>query len=92
MTNIDWSQMITAEMKAAAAAAQVLAAAQAEAARLRAVADAAIAPLQDAADLDMATDDDKASLTAWKRYRVELSRVPSQEGYPANIEWPTAPA
>ncbi|MCA6999705.1 tail fiber assembly protein [Dickeya solani] len=34
-----------------------------------------IAPLQDAVDLEMATDDEKAQLTAWKKYRVLLNRV-----------------
>jgi len=92
MNNIDWSKMITAEMKAEQAAASALAAAKAELARLRAIADDAVSPLQDAVDLEMATDEETALLTAWKRYRVELSRVPSQEGYPASIEWPTAPA
>ncbi|QWT43017.1 tail fiber assembly protein [Dickeya dadantii] len=34
-----------------------------------------ITPLQDAVDLEMATDDEKAPLTAWKKYRVLLNRV-----------------
>lgn len=66
--------------------------AQTEAARLRESADYAIAPLQDAVDVDEATEQDLVVLKAWKKYRVALSRVPEQEGYPAIIEWPIVPA
>ncbi|WGA02992.1 tail fiber assembly protein [Enterobacter ludwigii] len=48
-----------------------------------------IAPLQDAADLDMATDDDTQSLTAWKRYRVLLSRINPDDA--PDIDWPEKP-
>ena len=92
MSNIDWSQMITAEMKAAQAAEQLLAQVQAEIARLRQVADTAITPLQDAVDVDDATDEETALLTLWKKYRVALNRLPDQEGYPSSIDWPTPPA
>ncbi|KJW76459.1 tail fiber assembly protein, partial [Enterobacter hormaechei] len=44
-------------------------------AQLLSVAAQAIAPLQDAVDLSMATDDEMASLSAWKKYRVLLNRV-----------------
>lgn len=57
----------------------------------RARADAAIAPLQDAVDLDDATDAERALLIAWKAYRVALSRVDRQAGWPAVVEWPAAP-
>lgn len=50
-----------------------------------------IAPLQDAVDLEIATPDEKAALAAWKRYRVLLSRVTQQAGYPDVIEWPARP-
>lgn len=50
-----------------------------------------IAPLSDAVDLDMATADEVAQLTAWKRYRVELSRVPQQPDFPTSVTWPLAP-
>jgi len=90
--NIDWSQMITAEMKAAQAAAQHLAQVQTETARLRKLADNAIAPLQDAVDLDEATEAETAALKEWKRFRVALNRLPDQEGYPAEIDWPAPPA
>lgn len=66
--------------------------AHAEITRLRAVADYAIAPLQDAVDVDEATEQDLVVLKAWKKYRVALSRMPEQEGYPTVIEWPIVPA
>ncbi|MGG4657535.1 tail fiber assembly protein [Pseudomonas vlassakiae] len=92
MSNIDWSKMITAQMKAEQAAAALLTQVQAETARLRSIADVAIAPLQDAVDLDEATDSEAALLKEWKRYRVALNRLPEQQGYPAEISWPAPPA
>lgn len=89
---IDWSQVITAEAKAQAAAEQLLATAAADLAQRRAVADAAIAPLQDAVELEEATEAEAALLKEWKRYRVALSRLPEQEGYPNDIDWPALPA
>lgn len=89
---IDWSQVVTAEAKAQAAAEQLLAAVVADLAQRRAAADAAIAPLQDAVDIDEATPDEEARLKLWKKYRVALSRVPEQEGYPNRIDWPAPPA
>lgn len=65
--------------------------AQGEVARLRAIADYAIAPLQDAVDIDEAADGEVVALKAWKKYRVALSRVHEQQGYPLAIEWPTMP-
>lgn len=92
MITIDWSQMVTAEVKQAAAEAELLASVQAETAGLRTVADKAIAPLQDAADLGEATPGEAAALIAWKRYRVALNRLPEQPGYPVEITWPSLPA
>lgn len=89
---IDWSQIITVEAKAKAAADQLLADVVAEQAQRRALADAAIAPLQDAVELEEATDTETALLKEWKRYRVALSRLPEQEGYPNEIDWPAPPA
>ncbi|TFF09660.1 phage tail protein [Pseudomonas sp. BCA14] len=66
--------------------------ANSEIARLRSIADYAIAPLQDAVDVDEATDAEVASLKAWKKYRVALSRVTDQIEYPDSVEWPQAPA
>lgn len=89
---IDWSQVITADDKAQAATEQLLAAVAADLAQRRAAADAAIAPLQDAVDIDEATTDEEARLKLWKKYRVALSRLPEQEGYPNEIDWPAPPA
>ena len=89
---IDCGQVITLEMKQEAAAAQLLGAVQADAASRRAAADSAIAPLQDAVDIDDATEAEAAALKAWKKYRVALSRLPEQPGYPIDIDWPVPPA
>ncbi|WP_141029443.1 tail fiber assembly protein [Salmonella enterica] len=43
--------------------------------RLLQMASEKIAPLQDAVDLDEATDKEKASLLAWRKYRVQVNRV-----------------
>lgn len=48
-----------------------------------------INPLQDAVDLDMATDEEKAELTAWRKYRVLLTRVDTSTA--PDINWPQAP-
>ncbi|MGT2041933.1 tail fiber assembly protein [Enterobacter hormaechei subsp. xiangfangensis] len=58
-------------------------------AQLLSVAAQAIAPLQDAVDLSMATEEEMASLSAWKKYRVLLNRVDTSE--PDEIEWPESP-
>ncbi|EAN8257196.1 tail fiber assembly protein [Salmonella enterica] len=46
-----------------------------------------IAPLQDAVDLEEATDEEKARLLAWKKYRVLVNRVDT-----SNPVWPEQPA
>lgn len=51
----------------------------------------AVAPLQDAVDLQVATQEQMARLTAWKRYRVKLSEVPRQAGWPRDMLWPVPP-
>ncbi|NBK38127.1 hypothetical protein EON09_06235 [Pseudomonas soli] len=89
---IDWSQVITAEQKAADLLEQQRLEAVAEIARRRVQADQAIAPLQDAVDLDEATEVEAALLKDWKRYRVALNRVLEQPGYPIEIDWPAPPA
>ena len=48
-----------------------------------------IQTLQDAVDLDMATDEEKTQLTAWKKYRVMLSRTDADTQSPE--EWPQPP-
>ena len=50
-----------------------------------------IAPLQDAVDIDIATDDERALLLDWKRYRVALNRLEIEEGFPTSVEWPATP-
>ncbi|WP_422419105.1 tail fiber assembly protein [Pseudomonas sp. GZD-222] len=89
---IDWSQVITQAMKDQAVAEQHLAQIAAETAARRDVADDAIAPLQDAVDLGEATEAETAKLSAWKKYRIALKRVPDQLGYPGTIDWPAPPA
>lgn len=48
-----------------------------------------IAPLQDAVDISIATDTEIARLAEWKRYRVALSRIDTNEA--PGIEWPVRP-
>lgn len=57
---------------------------------LRAKADYIIQPLQDAADLDIATESEKALLSQWKTYRVQLNRVDTSAQ--SDIIWPQNPA
>lgn len=57
---------------------------------LLAEAQSAIAPLQDAFELDMATEEEKALLLAWKKYRVLLNRIDTSLA--PDIEWPISPA
>lgn len=92
MSNIDWSKLITKQMKQEQAAKQRLADVLAEIARLRKIADYTIAPLQDAVDIDDATAAEISSLKAWKQYRVALNRIPAQPGYYEVIDWPVMPS
>ena len=50
-----------------------------------------IAVLQDAVDLGIATQQESDAYTAWRRYRVLLSRVQSDLAYP-NVQFPEQPA
>jgi len=50
----------------------------------------AIAPLQDAVDLDEATDEEAASLKAWKQYRVAVNRIDAN--ITDDIAWPAQPS
>lgn len=70
---------------------QLAAAAKAKHQTLMSTATNRIAPLQDAADLGIATEKEREGLFAWKRYRVELSRLDAQDGYPLGIRWPGIP-
>ncbi|EBU6937860.1 tail fiber assembly protein [Salmonella enterica subsp. enterica serovar Manchester] len=54
--------------------------------RLLQMASEKIAPLQDAVDLGLATDDEKAQLDEWKKYRVLVNRVDT-----LNPDWPDVP-
>ncbi|ECF1869470.1 tail fiber assembly protein, partial [Salmonella enterica subsp. enterica serovar Cotham] len=54
--------------------------------RLLQMASEKIAPLQDAVDLGLATDDEKAQLDEWKKYRVLVNRVDT-----SNPDWPEQP-
>ncbi|EBG3585908.1 tail fiber assembly protein [Salmonella enterica subsp. enterica] len=54
--------------------------------RLLQIASEKIAPLQDAVDLGLATDDEKAQLDEWKKYRVLVNRVDT-----SNPDWPEQP-
>ncbi|EDS5957868.1 tail fiber assembly protein [Salmonella enterica subsp. enterica] len=54
--------------------------------RLLQIASEKIAPLQDAVDLDEATNKEKASLLAWKKYRVQVNRVDT-----SSPDWPEKP-
>ncbi|EEN4344382.1 tail fiber assembly protein, partial [Salmonella enterica subsp. enterica serovar Enteritidis] len=55
--------------------------------RLLQMASEKIAPLQDAVDLGLATDDEKAQLDEWKKYRVLVNRVDT-----LNPDWPEKPS
>ncbi|MEY0594852.1 tail fiber assembly protein [Providencia manganoxydans] len=68
---------------------QLIAEAEQKKQSLLAEANNVIAPLQDAVDLGMATDEEKASLQEWKKYRVLLNRVDTPTA--PNIEWPEKP-
>ena len=92
MSNIDWTKLVTKEMKQTAITMQVIAQITAEQARLKAIADRVIQPLQDDHDTGDATEADEARLIIWKRYRSALAKVQLQPGYPTEVEWPVTPA
>lgn len=59
----------------------------------------ALDTLQDAVRLSLATVAEvealplkQDELDAWRSYRVYLSRIDTQSGFPAAIDWPSAPA
>ena len=102
---IDWSQLITAEMKVNAAAASQLTAVKSELAAKNASAAAQIARIQDridtlgyGIDIGKATDHDEAeqdalriNLKEWKTYKFSLGKLPAQSEWPTAPEWPDAP-
>ena len=58
---------------------------------LKAHATSMIDPLADAVELDDASPAEVAALKAWKVYRLALTRIEQQPGFPGDIEWPEAP-
>lgn len=58
-------------------------------AELLALAESKISPLQEAVDVDLASDEEKAELLAWKRFRVLVGRVDLRSEKP---DWPEVPA
>ncbi|MDU7482387.1 MAG: tail fiber assembly protein [Hafnia alvei] len=68
---------------------ELIAQAATEKARLFAEASTCIAPLQDSVDLGMATEAEKISLTAWRTFRVLLSRVDTSTA--PDVVWPEMP-
>jgi hypothetical protein len=70
---------------------QVLAGALLQRDRLINSATTRINPLQDAVDLEEASSEEVALLKKWKQYRVAVNRVAEQEGFPAEITWPSEP-
>lgn len=91
LTEIEGGAVVTEYVEPEVPKADPLAEAVSEYNRLRGVTDFVIAPLQDAVDVGEATETEFAALNAWKKYRVALSRVPDQQGYPLSIDWPAAP-
>ncbi|MEI7181673.1 tail fiber assembly protein [Pectobacterium carotovorum] len=48
-----------------------------------------IPPLQDAVDLGIASEEEKSTLNAWKKYRVQLMRLDTSKA--PDVEWPEEP-
>lgn len=57
--------------------------------RLMNEAERVLAPLERAVRLNMATDEEKALLTAWETYSVQLNRVQAEDA--PDIAWPAIP-
>ncbi|SFC50162.1 tail fiber assembly protein [Pragia fontium] len=53
------------------------------------VAKEAIEPLSDAVEFEIATDEERATLKAWKKYRIALTRIDTSTA--PNITWPEVP-
>jgi hypothetical protein len=105
MSNIDWSRLITAEMKSAAAAAQALAAAKSDLAARNSRAGTQIARIQDrintigfGIDIGEATAEDELeqaalliNVKAWKKYKFDLGKVTAQPTWYQAPIWPVEP-
>jgi len=103
---IDWSKLVTKEMKDASALAEHLLKMKAELATRNAIAATQILRIQDrvetisyGVDAGEATDEDLAeqdallmSLKAWKGYKFSLGKVTAQPTWHAAPVWPAAPA
>ncbi len=48
-----------------------------------------VIPLQDAVDLGIASEEEKSTLNAWKKYRVQLMRLDTSKA--PDVEWPEEP-
>lgn len=106
MSNIDWSKMVTKEMKDAAALAVHLSEMKAALAERNATAASQIARIQDridtlgyGIDVGEGTEEDEAeqaalmvSIAAWKAYKFALGKVTKQTTWPAAPAWPVEPA
>lgn len=105
MSNIDWSQLVTRQMKDAAAAAALMALTKAALAARNASAAAQIARIQDrietlgyGIDAGEATKADEAeqaalavTVKAWKTYKFALGKVTAQATWPGAPVWPAEP-
>ncbi|WP_064116680.1 hypothetical protein [Pseudomonas fluorescens] len=103
--NIDWSLLITQEIKLAAAQATHLSEVKAKLAAKNTKAVLQIARIQDRVDTlgygieaGAATEEDEAeqaalqiTLKAWKSYKFALGKVTSKASWPASPEWPAEP-
>ncbi|WP_150343932.1 tail fiber assembly protein [Enterobacter ludwigii] len=65
---------------------ELIAEAESQKAQLRAAADSEIEWRQDAVDAEIATEEETAALAEWKKYRVLLMRVDTEDP-----DWPTPP-
>lgn len=104
--NIDWTKLITQEMKDAAASAAISLAARAALAQLNTAAALRITRINDrietlsyGIEAGEASEEDEAeqaalqlSLKAWKGYKFALGKVTGQPTWPAAPVWPLEPA
>lgn len=105
MSNIDWSKLVTKEMKIAAAAAAELMLAKQDLSARNVSAAAQITRIQDRVDtlgygveFGEATPEEEAelaaltvSLKAWKKYKYDLGKVTTLPGWYQTPTWPAAP-
>lgn len=106
MSNIDWSKMVTKEIKDAAALAVHLSEMKSALVERNAMAATQIVRIQDridtlgyGIDADEATEEDEAeqaalliSISTWKAYKFALGKVTKQPTWPAAPVWPEEPA